>query len=420
MSTSLPILFPELPRALLHKTDLMFRGVRYSESLGLATRAGAAPGFWPYRKHLSNGQVEAIQIPYMFRLADGGVARVRVDDASPLEVGGNPDEGYTLIEKGTAVSSIGFVGRHAWQNRRTDDGVTPFAAGVSQLGDMIVVNAAPGCEYFRLDNGEGQSSRCCYCGYGRFDRRSEMLGQVPGEPALSPDVYRRLEEVMKAVADVPEVRHVYLTGGSMTSPDDEAKRYLPIIETVRRAVGTRLRVTVGSGAVSGADSQRYREAGADSCCYNLEVWDPEKFQRCCPGKSVTVGRERWIEWLYAAVDIFGSRNVGSAFVAGLELRPPGRVMSDAEMLASILEGACTLMDRGVVPLYSPLWPVEHTVYKPEDGLDAALFLQLQVALYREREKRHAPVPGWIICPDCSYMLLEVDFDRALGLAPKVG
>ena len=174
-------------------------------------------------------------------------------------------------------------------------------------------------------------------------------------------------------------------------------------------------VTIGSGAVDPAGSRQFRDAGADSACYNLEVWDPATWVACCPGKSAHVGRERWINGLLGAVEAFGRGNVGSAFVAGLELVPPGPGMNHEQFLASVLEGATFLLDHGIAPLYSPLWPIDGTSYGITDGIPPALYVQLQHELYKLRAARRFPVPHWLICPSCSFMLLEVDFDQAFGL-----
>ena len=141
-----------------------------------------------------------------------------------------------------------------------------------------------------------------------------------------------------------------------------------MVEIARKCVGDKLRVTVGSGAVDRAGSQRFLDAGADSCCYNLETWDKATFEAGCPGKTKYMGRDRWIQALVDAAEVFGWGNVASAFVAGLEMRPPAPGMSEQAMIASILEGAAYLLDRGIMPLYSPLWPVEGTVYGPGDGI----------------------------------------------------
>jgi hypothetical protein len=100
----------------------------------------------------------------------------------------------------------------------------------------------------------------------------------------------------------------------------------------------------------------------------------------------------------------------------VELLPPAPGMTKAEMLRSILEGAEFLLDHGIMPLYSPLWPVEGTAYKLEDGLDPELYIAMEMDLCLLRQRRNFPVPSWLICPGCSYMLLEVDFDRAFGLS----
>jgi hypothetical protein len=412
--------FPDVPQPVLWKTELLFRGVRFTEALAEAAAEGAAPNFWPYRRRTATGQLDLVPVPYLFRLESGAVARVRVDDRSPLAVRReSPGGAFTLCRDGSPLCAVDFVHAHAWQRHRTRDGSKPFAAGVEQLGDMLVVNVAPGCEYFRARDEAGHSLRCAFCAYGRFDQRSVTMGQERGRPELPPVVLERLEEVLHVAAGEGEARHVYITGGSMLDPADETRRYLPVVETARRAVGDRLRVTCGSGAVDTEGSRRYRDAGADSCCYNLESWDAGTFSVACPGKSRHVGRERWIEALLGAVEVFGRGNVASAFVAGLELRPPAPGMSRERMVESIVEGATFLLDHGIMPVYSPLWPVEGTAYGPDDGLTPDVYLSLEREVYRLRAERHFPVPTWLTCPGCSYMLLEVDFDRAYALAPDV-
>lgn len=409
--------FPDLPEIILWKAELMFGGLRFTDALPKAVAEGAAPNFYPYRRKMASGLAETLPVPYLFDLGGKAVARIRVDDRASLEV--RHDAGrYTLwaVEgEERELCEVSFVRKHGWNAFRTADGLDPFAAGAEQLGDMIVVNVAPGCEYFTARGPTGQSQKCSFCAYGRFDKRSNTLGQEQGQVVLDELIPRRIEAVMRAAAADPHAGHVYITGGSVLDPVQEVERFLPVVEAVRRGVGDRLRVTIGSGAVDPAGSKRFRDAGADSACYNLEVWDPATFAACCPGKSAHVGRDRWIAGLLGAVEAFGRGNVGSAFVAGLELLPPGPGMSHPEFLASVLEGATFLLDRGIAPLYSPLWPIDGTAYGIVDGIPPALYVELQHELYKLRAARRFPVPGWLICPSCSFMLLEVDFDRAFGL-----
>jgi hypothetical protein len=415
MLTKLKKAFPNVPDTILWKTDLLFRGVRYSPELTEAVAEGAAENFWPYTKRDDASQLLQIPVPYLFRFESGSVARVRVDDTSDLAIARNGSgDGFWLCDEEGPLCSIGFTQAHRWRAFRTSDGLTSYEAGVEQLGDMLVVNMTPGCEYHRAKDDAGESMKCSFCAYGRFGPRSTALGQIPGQAAPDPNALRRLREVLAAAAGSGEVRHVYITGGSMLSPEQEAERFVPVVESCRRAVGDKLTVTCGSGAVDRAGSQRFRDAGADSCCYNLETWDAATFRATLPGKSASMGRERWIEGLLGAVEVFGWGRVASAFVAGIEMLPPGPGMTVAEMRASIREGAAFFMDRGVMPLYSPLWPVTGTAYRLDQGLQPEVYLQVELDLYRLRVERRFPVPSWLICPGCSYMLLEVDFDQACG------
>jgi len=414
MITALEERFPSLPATLLWKTELLFRGVRYTEALKQAAEEGAAPNFWPHPLRIGD-KTSYIPVPYLFRIEGGAVARVRVDDRSQCFVIRKDDGRYILCDSRGELCDVDFVKSHKWQSFRTSDGASQFATGVEQLGDMLVVNMAPGCEYFRVKDDAGESHKCSFCAYGRFGERSNALGQVGGKVEIEKVALQRLHEVLVAATESGEAKHVYLTGGSMLDPKLEVERFLPIVETARNAVGNKLRVTCGSGAVDPEGSRRYRDAGADSCCYNLETWDAETFRTACSGKSTFVGRERWINGLLGGVETFGRGNVGSAFVAGIELLPPAPGMPPQRMVESIVEGATFMMDHGITPLYSPLWPIDGTAYKPQDGLSPELFLQVEHEVYKLRAERNFPVPSWLICRGCSYMLLEVDFDHALGL-----
>jgi hypothetical protein len=407
----------DIPGPVLWKSELMFRGVRYTPELAAAVSEGAAESCWPYTRRDTASSLLQIPIPHLFRLENGSVARVRVDDTSDLAVrraqrGGS----FTLCDGDGPIGPIDFVQAHSWRSFRTSDGFSHYEAGVEQLGDMLVVNVAPGCEYDRSRNDAGESMKCAFCADGRFGPRSTALGQVPGQLAPGPHALRRLQEVLRAAAASGEARHVYVTGGSLLGPAQEAERYLPVILACRRAVSDRLTVTCGSGAVDKVHSRRFRDAGADSCCYNMETWDAATFQAVLPGKAHYVGRERWIEGLLGAVEVFGWGRVATAFVAGIEMLPPAPGMDADEMLDSIVEGAAFLLDHGVVPLYSPLWPVTGAAYRLDQGLQPEVYLQLEMELFRLRQERQFPVPAWLTCPGCSYMLLEVDIDREFGLA----
>jgi hypothetical protein len=407
MNPAFSELYEVLPRQIVWKAELLFTGVKYNPALTQAVAEGAAQNYWPYRKIAADGTGEMVPVPYLFKL-DDAVARVRVNDASEYEVR-RDGPGYMLFGSGKSLCEVEFVREHSWASFRTSDGATYSEAGVEQLGDMLVVNLTPGCEYFMT------KSSCKFCGYGRFNAKTQALGQLPGIIQPHSRTLERLGEVLANAAKSGEARHVYIVGGSTLKPEEEVDRFVPVIKTARKAVGDAMHVTAGSGAVDKDGSLQYRDAGADTCCYNLETWDAGTFEAVCPGKAKYVGRDRWIKGLTDAVDVFGWGNVASAFVAGVEAPPPAPGMTTEQMLTSIKEGAGFLLDRGITPLYSPLWPVDGTAYTPSDGISPTTYLKLEYDICQMRADRSFPVPDWLICPGCSYMLMEVDFDAAFGL-----
>src|ERR1022692_3273389 len=250
----------DIPGAVLWKTELMFRGVRYTPELAAAVSEGAAENYWPYTKRDAASHLLQIPVPYLFRLENGSVARVRVDDTSDLAVRrAQRGDGFALCDGDEPLCPIDFVQAHSWQSFRTSDGFSHYEAGVERLGDMLVVNVAPGCEYHRTKNDAGESLKCAFCAYGRFGSRSIVLGQVPGQVSPGAMALRRLEEVLGAAADAGEARHVYVTGGSLLGPEEEAERYLPVVAACRRAVSGRVTGPCGSGAVGKGHSRRLHE-----------------------------------------------------------------------------------------------------------------------------------------------------------------
>ena len=98
----------------------------------------------------------------------------------PIFQAGN---GKTLNLDNLARRVIAPVAKwHGWHSFRTSDGMTSHEAGVEQLGDMLVVNMMPGCEYHSAKDEWGRSMKCSFCAYGRFGPRSAALGQVPPRP----------------------------------------------------------------------------------------------------------------------------------------------------------------------------------------------------------------------------------------------
>jgi hypothetical protein len=393
----------------------MFEGVRYSDAL--AEAAGhALPGFYPYR--FREGEVDPTgvgkaTIPYLMSTTDDTLMRVMGNGASAWSVQGSSADGYRLCNDNDDhhEHAITFEPQHRWMSRETSDGFPMASAGVSTHGDMLIINVAPGCEYF-LKKHDGDSMRCTFCAYGAPDERTKHLGQVAGQVDIPDVTLRRLQEVITAVMAEIEIRHIYLVGGSLADPAEEGRRFLQLAAAVKDSNPGNIPVCLGSGALP-ADTldQFHSQQLVDAVCFNLEVWSEELFSKVCPGKNAYVGYADWIASLEYAVKLWGAGRVYSAMVAGVELEPEHDM--DWQQAATLaVEGARDLCGRGIIPVYSLCWPAGGKE-RPDYQSNLRNFFETLASGYREiREKQDLQVWEGFMCHRCAYMQLECDVDRA--------
>lgn len=396
------------------KTDVMFEGIRYSEALGEAAEH-SLPNYYPYRfrkgEHDPTGTGKAT-IPYLINTEDETLIRVLGNGESRWSVTGNRDDGYRLVHDehpGEAID-ISFEPLHAWTRAKGSDGFPIAQAGVSTHGDMMVINVAPGCEYF-LHKADGKSMRCSFCSYGAPDQRTAHLGQVAGQVEIPELTLDHMRAAMDAITGETEIRHIYLVGGSLTDPAKEAERFLQLARAVQDNNPKKIPVSLGSGALPDEALREFHDRKlVDAVCFNLEVWSEDLFSRVCPGKNRYVGYQRWIESLETAVSLWGRGRVYSAMVAGIELEPEYD-MEWEEAADLVVRGVRDLCGRGIIPIYSLYYPVGG-----KDRSDYASRLRNyfeHLALNYRDIRRDEGLEIWegFMCHRCAYMQLECDLDR---------
>lgn len=395
------------------KVEVMCEGIRYTPALGAAT-AHSMPNFYPYRfkpgEHDPTGRGIAT-IPYLINTADGTEIRILGDGDSPWHIEGSLEQGYRLVDDRSQRSvPVAFEPLYPWLTEKTSDGLPYAQAGVQVHGDMLVINVAPGCEYF-LHKHEGQSMRCAFCAYGAPDERTKHLGQLAGQVEIPPPTLDRMREAMDAVIRQTEIRHVYLVGGSLTDARKEGDRFLQLARFVKQANTRRIPVALGSGAIPDDQIAQFKAEGlVDHVCFNLEMWSEPLFNKICPGKARYVGYARWIEALETAVRHFGRGHVYSAMVAGIELEPEhGLEWDQAAKIA--LEGAEDLCRRGVIPIYSLVWPSGGR-QRPDYHSRIRSYFETLTTGYAEIRRRHGlAISEGFMCHRCAYMQLECDLER---------
>ena len=437
LSAQLSARFSASPERVRLKAALLFAGVRYHPSL---VEAGewAFPNFMPFTLPLNSRPYRGarqVAFPYLLKLDDETQVRLRIKEDSPFSIrpSGAYREGegwslgredpiapelrvapeaypYSLFEGEDELCKLSFEPRLPWSDALTADG-TPFkATGLSQHGDMLVLNPAPGCEYFVSPFGhEKKNLSCQFCLYGLPDQRMKPLGQELFKAEL-PEA--QLNRICEACAhQETHAKHLYLVSGSMVDMEREGERFVQLARALNeRGLHERYYIACGSGAIPKEAMLKMRALGVRGASFNLEVWDPAQFERVCPGKAHYVGRSRWLSALEDAVEVFGVGNVMSAFVGGAELDGEGAFERPEEALASNLEGAETLLGKGIQPVFSLHWKMtgKQRNLEPLYNLETFLALNEQMAELR-KGCGHLTNPDFF-CKRCAYMQLEPDYD----------
>jgi hypothetical protein len=396
------------------KVQVMCEGIRFSEALGRAA-VHSMPNYYPYRfkpgEHDPTGKGVAM-IPYLINTQDGTEIRILGSADSPWHVEGDQQQGYRLVDDRSAREvSIGFEPLRPWMTQKTRDGLPFPQAGVTTHGDMLVINVAPGCEYF-LHKHDGVSMRCAFCAYGAPDERTAHLGQKVGQVGIPQPTLERMREALEAVINQTEIRHIYLVGGSLTDGRQEGERFLQLARFVKQANTRGVPVALGSGAIpDDLIEQFHAEDLVQHVCFNLEMWSEELFAKVCPGKNRYVGYRRWIEALETAVRYWGSGNVYSAMVAGIELDPEHELEWE-QAARTAIEGAEDLCSRGIIPIYSLVWPTGGRDRRDYHARIRNYFEMLSTAYHGIRRRHGLAISEGFMCHRCAWMQLECDIDRA--------
>jgi hypothetical protein len=158
-------------------------------------------------------------------------------------------------------------------------------------------------------------------------------------PAFDRDAVSSAEvvEVVRAARDEGVDGAVYFNTGSYESDDGGIAFLAPYIEAVRRHFDVLVAAQVHPPA-SLAWVDRTYAMGVDALSYNLEVYDAEVLRRRCVGRAHYIGRERYLEGLARAAEVFPNGTVWSDLVIGIE------------STESTLSGIDALAALGVVPV----------------------------------------------------------------------
>jgi len=402
-------LYPDAPREVVVKTDLLRHGQRFTE----AALAAAAGSIVKSYRLFSYDMVpmeefarrEPRRAPEHFFILGGqyGLRPVMVQTTlapdSPYVV--DVVDGRLVLRcRDEVLCDVRFHAAPPYYAHRTAAGTLYHE--IISYGFFVTVFR--NCQFW------GRDEECGFCDINTNARQMKRSREFTlTAPVKQP---QDILEVARAVArdaremeghDVPLA--FLLSGGTIKGKLNgrtEDEFYGAYVEALKWD-GPRRFINLQTNAKPKEVLRAYRARGLDSHHADMEVWDPRLFEWICPGKSRRVGRDNWIRWLLDSVDVFGEGAVKPLFVAGVEMAQPHGFRTVGEAVASTTEGMEHLMSRGVIVRFNQ-WRREPSTFLVREHHQPPIPLDYYLRLFGNRyeiwKKYGLPMPN-------QHMLLPV-------------
>jgi biotin synthase-related radical SAM superfamily protein len=262
------------------------------------------------------------------------------------------EDGEMVLKRdGKDVITARHIPRPKYYDLEASPGIIMRRIAPKRGQDCIVLNYATFCMYWSTDDG------CSFCNI------VPNIGWTKDDLQVSKRSYEQIRNTTKAAFEEGCLKHILLTGGYLSPHkkksgevvDREDKMVLDVVRAMQEALERDdIPVNVIRTAPEDKDLksiEEHKKKGVYSVAYNLEIWDPNLFDKYCPGKSKVQGRDHWLRALEVATEVYGPGKVSTHFVTGFQ-----------EPDESLLEGIEWMSERGIgsIPL---VWsPVEGTKY----------------------------------------------------------
>jgi hypothetical protein len=350
--------FPEVPRSIILKTDILREGCKFTSAVHEAGE-WALPHFliwnpdhvWnPTVRDLEAGQVTTT--PWKFDLPDETPVLLRFDSESPYEI--RKDNGkYGVYRDGVRIEDITFERRPEWPYKLTRDGDLMVSVFIPWSRRALLGCALRYCEYTKTGD---QCVYCCLDANLKEFKKTGFKYRLSMTPEEAAEVYRAAEEEN-------DLRYAGMTGGSLLDTKKESERYVKIfaaMNAVRKEIGKRDTTRFDLCVTAPPDRkliEALKEAGVDSIGPNMDCWDERLWPVIVPGKHKFVGRDVWLKSIELSTEVFGAGQVFTVFVVGPEMNPPHGFQSVEDGIASWRRAFEWLAERGVFA-QTAVWQTE--------------------------------------------------------------
>lgn len=299
-------------------------------------------------------------------LERGGVALRRNFYNSPgrsSRSSGIPQE----IQHGSTVVAINDYGTDHWTLTRGDDGApvlvhrlgqklkagfvkaipvmqTPDIQSVANLygGHALSFFSPRSCYFFAHD------TQCSFCSLAGTAHNNDSISSY-----LSPSVVKRsVRQVLEQDVD-RQIDQVMIVGGNMRDLDRGFKHHVELASAAHTSISALGRddIRIHIATMPPRDLSLIKaleRIPGIHVMFNLEVWDPDLFEKICSGKSRDYGRINMLRALEELASVLDPFHAHSALLCGLE------------PASSATAGALALAEMGVSPVLNVYHSDEHS------------------------------------------------------------
>jgi len=344
--------YPQIPRTILLKEDVLRRGVTFTSS-ALKAIQDLSISYHVYilfQWHKMD-ETSGLKIPESIIFRDGTYVSVLLSppETDPYTIDIRDGE-FWLFSEGEPLEEVFFDPAPRYFGKRTSRGrlMEEILGHGRRLLYLIPVQH---CYYWN------EELQCKYCDMNYIAKHQLKIGRSVKLRKDPEDVY---EAVYEALQEKGRHQEMFFTGGTNPRNDfqNEIDFNIELVKEVLRAVkdatgdpNHHLPVFWVGPPLKKNQYITVKEAGFTGYGCYFEIWGKEKFELVCPGKAKYCGGfDGFLERSLEALEVFGRGNVCAGFVPGIEMAPPPYGFSELnEGVESALQGYKFLFQKGFVP-----------------------------------------------------------------------
>ncbi|MDO8670876.1 MAG: hypothetical protein Q7O66_05530, partial [Dehalococcoidia bacterium] len=357
--------YPEIPRDVILKHDVLVQGVRDGEDIDKASdwrrllETYQSSDYDVTLSDLAERTPWRVKPGFMLRpsvmyFKSGMGANVRLRSASPYSIRETSEGRFALCQGDEQVEEIYFPRP---KQRTAPEPTTSRGTPISNVIDFkrrcFWLVPTRYCQYFSMGD------QCKFCNLNANHKEANAVGLGH---ATTLNLNETVEAYQLRAAEVPLIEGGFVMGGFLKA-EQEAKIYLDFIGALAKAAPYKPNFTVHTQAMDRKDMQRLKDVGLDAFIIQIEVMDPQLFEEVCPGKAKHMPYERWLECFQDAVDIFGVGNAAGKLIPGITMLPSNGHKSWQEARDYHIQANNWLIKNGALPGFYAMWWAPGSVYE---------------------------------------------------------